>query len=205
MSNFLLVENGVGITGGWFKTYPDALWGLAPDINAGGSWVTEIHDGLIVGKTPTVAGSVRSKNCDVWTKGGDGWFSEGHKIGGAMNGFKHWTEYGYTGFSAQGANNVLSGAGYGQLITRNVVANGVPSTNTAIFRYLLKGLVFYGFSGKDTCGRRNVAISNEMAGLGEGTFRSLGAEFGALSMPLSRPSSYSPKRSSLLAFPPCSP
>ena len=39
-------------------------------------------------------------------------------------------------------------------------------------------MVFYGYSGTDSCGRKNVAISNEMAGDGEGTARALGSIFG---------------------------
>ena len=46
------------------------------------------------------------------------------------------------------------------------------------FRYNVERVTFYGFSGYDPCGRKNVAISNEMAADGEGSTWSGSAHFG---------------------------
>ena len=58
---------------------------------------------------------------------------------------------------------VFSNNGYGDLFVRDVA-----SGDQAVFRHELDGVTFYGFSGTDSCGRRNVAITNEEAGRGEG-------------------------------------
>ena len=112
-----------------------------------------------------------------------------------MTGFRNFSEYAYSGFAAQGAYTAKHGTGYNDLKTRAMAFDGfsrlghhgVGGTGTAAFRYLLEGLAFYGFSGTDACGRRNVAIGNEMAGDGEGTLRPLGAHFGKVRKRYSHP------------------
>ena len=57
----------------------------------------------------------------------------------------------------------MSENGYGDLFRRTTPAGG-----KVVWRQELDGVIFSGFSGVDTCGRLNVAISNEEAGRGEG-------------------------------------
>ena len=192
VSNFLMVENGMAVTPGIWITWPTVKFNLPPDVLSGGSQLGRIFNGTIVGRAPDNGGSaagspsVRASNCEAWSRGGSHPWHKGHKVGGTMTGFRHFTEYGYSGFAAQGAYVAKQGAGYDDLKTREVAedeasrlgAYGVGGYETATFRYQLEDLHFYGFSGRDSCGRRNVAISNEMAGDGEGTARALGAHFG---------------------------
>ena len=60
-SNFLLVENGVGVTPGLWITWPTVKYNLPPDKLSGGSELALVSDGLIVGRAPQVDGSVRSE------------------------------------------------------------------------------------------------------------------------------------------------
>jgi len=183
ISNFLMVENGLAVTPGIFANYPDEKFNLPGDVLSGGSQLGHIFDGTIVGRAPVVEDTVRSANCDKWTRGGDNpsWHKGsgvyGHKIGGTMCKYRWFEEYGYSGFAAQGAYVAKQGTGYGDLKVRTI-KHGDNAGGVAAFRYVLDDLRFFGFSGVDTCGRRNVAISNEMAGDGEGTLRPLGAHFG---------------------------
>ena len=71
-----------------------------------------------------------------------------------MNGFRWFTEYDYSGFAYAGPYNSKRGTEYGGVFN---------------FRYNVERVTFYGFSGYDPCGRKNVAISNEMAADGEGS------------------------------------
>ena len=65
------------------------------------------------------------------------------------------------------------------MVKKGATATSRISTGTTrTFAYELEDVVFYGYSGTDSCGRKNVAISNEMAGDGEGTKRALGSIFG---------------------------
>ncbi len=188
ISNFLMVENGLAVTPGKWITWPTVKFNLPPDVLGGGSPLGHISNGTIVGRAPDDgSGSVRSSNCEVWTGGGNAWH-DGFKLGGTMTGFRFWREYGYSGFAANGAYTIGGGTGYNDLKIRKIATDSFSrlgyygeefgGSRIAAFHYLLDGLTFFGFSGTDSCGRRNVAISNEMAGDGEGTARAFGGHFG---------------------------
>jgi len=168
-----MVENGIAITGGKWDLWPDRMLNLPGD-NMGAGWnLQKVYNGTIVGRAPEVAGSVRSSSCELWTWGGDHPWHHGYKIGGEMSAWRWFQEYGYSGISAQGAHVTTQGTGYDDLKERELEGG-----ETATMRYLLEDLKFYGFSGTDSCGRKNVALSNEMAGDGEGTAEPIGANFG---------------------------
>ena len=188
VSNFLMVENGIAVTPGsdsW-ETGPTVEPNKHKDLNGGGAELALISDGVVVGLAPHVDGSVRSADCEKWSGGGSHPWAEGFKLGGSMTEFRWFTEYAYSGFAANGAYVMLQGTGYDDLKTRDIDTGafsrlgyyGIGGTDTAAFEYVLDNMQFYGFSGTDACGRANVAISNEMAGDGEGTARALGAHFG---------------------------
>ena len=61
-----------------------------------------VFDAVVVGRTPELAGSERSGNCEKWTEGGDDVWHNGYQYGGNMMGFFGFKEYAYTGFSATG-------------------------------------------------------------------------------------------------------
>jgi len=168
-----MVENGYAVTGGKWSTWPDQFNNLVGD-NSGAGWNLEkVYSGIIIGRAPEVAGSVRSSSCELWTGGGNHPWHTGFKIGGVMSSFRWFDEYGYSGFTAQGAHVTKQATGYDDLKERELEGG-----ETATMRYLLEDLQFYGFSGTDSCGRKNVALSNEMAGDGEGTAGPIGANFG---------------------------
>ncbi len=81
IGNFLLVENGLGVTPAVWITWPDVHFNLPADRLSGGPQLGLIFDGVIIGRAPSVHGSVRSSNCGIWTGGGNAWFP-GFKIGG---------------------------------------------------------------------------------------------------------------------------
>jgi len=168
-----MVENGLAVTGGSWITWPDRKHNLMADRSGAGWNLKKVYNGTIVGRAPEVAGSVRSSSCELWTGGGNHPYSLGFKIGGSMSSFRWFDEYGYSGFAAQGPFVITQGTGYDDLKERELEGG-----ETATMRYLLEDLKFYGFSGTDSCGRKNVALSNELAGDGEGTASPIGANYG---------------------------
>jgi cysteine-rich repeat protein len=181
ISNFLMVENGMAVTPGNWKTWPDEKFNLPGDVLGGGSELALISNGTMVGRAPEVSGSARSSNCETWSGGGAHPWSNGFKLGGTLTGFRFFTEYAYSGFAANGAYVSKQGTGYDDLKTRSIesdVFSRLGNSQTSTFQYVLDNIKFYGYSGTDSCGRSNVAISNEMAGDGEGTTRAFGAHFG---------------------------
>jgi hypothetical protein len=114
-----------------------------------------VHSSTIVGVLPVAKeGDVRSSTCDAFSGRGGPQFPSGFFIGGLMAGYRRWNEYAYSGFAYSGPHVKGQGSGYGQYYSD--------------FSYKLRNVTFHGFSGTDACGRKNVAISNEMAGDGEG-------------------------------------
>jgi cysteine-rich repeat protein len=181
ISNFLMVENGMAVTPGDWTTWPDEKFNLPGDVLGGGSELALISNGTMVGRVPEVSGSVRSSNCETWSGGGAHPWSKGFKLGGTLTGFRWFTEYAYSGFAANGAYVSKQGTGYDDLKTRSIesdVVSRLGNSQTSTFQYVLDNIKFFGYSGTDSCGRSNVAISNEMAGDGEGTARAFGAHFG---------------------------
>ena len=71
-----------------------------------------------------------------------------------MAGYRLYHEYAYSGFAYSGPHKPGQGSEYGRYYST--------------FAYKLRNITFSGFTGTDSCGRKNVAISNEMAGDGEG-------------------------------------
>ena len=101
VGNFLMAENGVGVTPGQWDIWPDQKKNLPGDVSSGGSQLGLVTNGTIVGRAPEVAGSVRSSNCDRWSGGGGHPWHLGHQIGGTMTRWRWFTEYDYSGFAAQ--------------------------------------------------------------------------------------------------------
>ena len=185
ISNFLMAENGIGVTCGAWHRYPT----YEPVLTDGGSYggpeiidgldsgLEHVFDGTIIGRTPDDGrGSVRSANAEKWTTGGDNTWHDGFAYGGNMMSWYEFHEYGYSGFMATGAFWFNSGSSYGSLQTRPVVGSAVGALRS--FRHTLENINFYGFSGIDAHGRKNVAISNEKAGQGEGSKGAKGAKAG---------------------------
>ena len=180
IGNFLMVENGMAVTTGIWQTWPSQKMNLPGDKLGGGPEVGRIFDGTIIGRTPQVDGSVRSGNCQKWSAHQGHPWSRGYKIGGTMCQWRWFTEYGYSGFAAQGAYVIGQGSGYDDLKWRPIDPENSAlkeqgekvGFEVGTFRYLVDNVEFSGFSGTDSCGRRNVAISNEMAGDGEGAVTS---------------------------------
>ena len=138
VTNFLAVENGVGVTAGKWTTWPDACTNKPPDKNTVGRYgLPLVAGGVVVGRAPDDEGSVRSSDCGDWaSKRG------GYHIGGIMvsrplatalssapratllccpfsqAGYRTFGEYGYTGFSAQGLYVEQQGTGHDALFTQ---------------------------------------------------------------------------------------
>jgi len=168
-----MVESGLAVTAGKWSTWPDEMDNLPGDQSSAGLVLKRVYNGVIIGRAPEVAGSVRSSNCELWTGGGNHPWHTGIKIGGELCGWRWFHEYGYSGFAAQGPFKVFEGSGYDDLKVRELEGG-----ETATMRYVLEDLKFYGFSGTDSCGRKNIALSNELAADGEGTPTAIGASYG---------------------------
>ena len=80
ISNFLMVENGLAVTPGETVPWPDAINNLR-DYLDGGAELSVIANATIIGKSPTVSGSVRSANCDIWSGGGNHPYNRGFYLG----------------------------------------------------------------------------------------------------------------------------
>ena len=155
IANVIAAENGMAIVPAKWKTKPDEKPNLPGDVLTTSTALDLVENSTIIGRTPDDgSGDVRSSNCDIWSGGGDNWH-DGFKVGGSLTGFRHYDEYAYSGFAYSGPYNQKRGSEYGG------VFDG--------FHYSVERVNFYGFSGVDSCGRSNVAISNEMAGDGEGS------------------------------------
>jgi len=88
--------------------------------------------------------------------------------------YRTFGKYGYTGVSFTGLFKEKQGTGYDALYTQRTAYDGGSSA----FRQTVSGTTFVGFSGKDACGRTNVALSNEMAADGEGATTVFAAAWG---------------------------
>ena len=157
----------MGVTAGAWNTWPDACTNKPPDDNNAGAGLPLVNGGVVVGRAPEVPGSVRSADCGDWPA-----VRGGYHLGGKKAGYRTYGELGYTGFSAQGLYVPQQGTGYDALMTQRT-ADG-----WAAFRQVVQGVTFVGFSGTDLCGRPNAALSNEMAGDGEGSVTVFAASFG---------------------------
>ena len=83
VTNFVVVENGVGVAAGSWNTWPDACKQKPPDNSNLGKGLPLISGGVVVGRTPHVAGSVRSTDCSGhWSLPTMG----GYHLGGIMAG-----------------------------------------------------------------------------------------------------------------------
>lgn len=116
-----------------------------------------------VDRTPE-EGTVRSSNCEMWSANGNHPVHPGgFKFGGFLNGYFFHRDYSYSGFAYSGSYEFSQGPAY---------------ADVRDFRYHIENVTFYGYSGVDSCGRKNIAINNEHSGHGEGSNYAFASAFG---------------------------
>jgi len=153
LSNLLAVENGIGFTPvevskfGAFKIWPYVEAKTRVDKTGHIRFFEKLTDSVIVGVSEIESA------CESWMKNSSYW-----KIGHSLTRYEHYVDYDYTGIAIGNDRDTLKGSVDG------------PTTCGIDFKikhWSMERVHFVGFSGKDACGRTNVAISNEKAAYGE--------------------------------------
>jgi hypothetical protein len=153
VAGVIAVSNGVGAQTQSGRYWPSVSAAI-PASRQSRSYVFEsLEDSLIVGHS----GFTGFDECTDWLKPRQKYAS----VGGLGLGYQSpGSDYAYTGF-AIGAN------------LRSLKGVHHARTHESAFQTLDR-VEFAGFSGKDACGRQNVAITNELAGAGQERYPSRG-------------------------------
>jgi len=138
MSNMELVENGIGFVNNNHVWWPEIKTPLEWRWSKGS---TNIVDSTIIGLSEMTAS--RADTCDIRLYGGP------YSNGGLVSGYRSWGgDWDYAGIQVTGIGTMDDWVDGAKVEISNVK--------------------FRGFTGSDDCGRSNVAITNDIAGIGRG-------------------------------------
>ena len=162
------VENGIGattLTGAW---WPDIKESTIENRHSRSSKFELLAESLIVGQS----GFAGFEDCTVFSRGRRTY----PKIGSMFLGYRSATnDYAYTGF-ALGANAWSMSVSYAKSREKQLERSkgkkrgrGNKDDEFAYVSrfYAIRNVTFANFTGHDACGRPNVAITNELAGVGQ--------------------------------------